>query len=123
MEHLMNKRIHFPLALALAAGCMAVVTPGIKAQSKSEATEVREAIRFERAKESASRRQLHTQGLRPQAGPQSSEANRSAGNRGDADRVDEGPSTGKGTISDAIRYERFKDAAAARQMKKDANKQ
>ena len=117
----MNKHLRFTIVFGLAAAGLGLAASGDNRQSRSDDAAVREAVRFERAKDAAGRRQLR----------QAPGANRSEADRSSADRVtDEGPTSNAGssksepaTAAEALRYERSKDAAAARQMKKDAKKQ
>jgi len=74
----MRYPLQFTIVLGLAAG-VALAASDSAPQSKSEAAAVREAIRFERAKDAAARRQLRVETSYP--GQQASEANRSAESR------------------------------------------
>jgi hypothetical protein len=113
----MNNPIRFTIVLGLAAAGLALAASEVMPQSKSEAAAVREAIQFQRAKDSADRRQLGTEAARP---GQASEANRSEADRWTADRLTEPPHSDGAAVNEAIRFERLKGGAAARQMRLDA---
>jgi hypothetical protein len=124
----MRYPFHLTVILGLTAAGVALTTPGVTAQSrsgaKSEAAAAREAVRFEKTKDAAARRQLSRE---PSYPGRASEANRSQADRWTADRVN-GENTGQiqreprrsDTVNDSVRFERNKDAAAARQMRLDA---
>jgi hypothetical protein len=136
----MKRPLQFTIVSGLVAGAMtiAVLNTGGRAlaasddkpQSKSEAAAVREAIRFERAKDAADRRQLRMEAAHPSVPvpAQASEANGGGADRWNADRLAAEPQA-KGNVktsksdavamAEAIRFERYKDAAAARQMHRD----
>jgi hypothetical protein len=117
---------------ALTIGGLALAASDDKPQSKSEAAAMREAIRFERAKDAADRRQLRMEAAHPSVPvpAQASEANSGGADRMTADRLAAEPQA-KGNVktsksdaaamAEAIRFERYKDAAAARQMQRDAH--
>jgi hypothetical protein len=74
------------------AAILCAIAATAAAQSKSDAAAVREAIRFERAKDAAAKRQVR-RAPTPKA---------------------------KESVADAVAFERAKDAAAARQARLDA---
>ena len=119
----MNNPLQFTIVLGLAAAGVALAASDVNPQSKSEAAAVREAVRFERAKDAADRRQLGIEASHP---GQASEANHSGADRWTADRLTDGTEANKSesprseTVGESIRFEKFKSAAAARQMQLDA---
>ena len=120
----MKNRFQVTIMLGLAAAGVALAAADVNPQSKSDAAVVREAVRFERAKDAAGRRQL---GIEARHGGQASDANRSEADRWTADRLAAEPqavgnsqSSRSETVGESIRFERFKSAAAARQMQLDA---
>ena len=114
---------------AMTMGCLALAASDDK-PSKSDAAAMREAIRFERAKDTADRRQLRLEAAHPSVPvpAQASEASSGGADRMTADRLAAEPQakgnvktskSDSAAIAEAIRFERYKDAAAARQMRRD----
>lgn len=116
----MNAVLKVTILLGCAAGTTLVYAGGQAPQKSQDAQGVREAIRFERAKDAADARQARIEAGRTQksAAPTAA-ASTSADNERDRmmtseDRVgDEG-------VQEAIRFERAKDAADARQARIEA---
>ena len=80
-----------------AVAILCAMAAAATAQTKSDAAEVRQAIRFERAKDAAAQRQLGKESTRPTQ-----------------------PAKTQESVADAVAFERAKDAAAARQARLDA---
>jgi hypothetical protein len=124
----MKSPLQFTIVLGLAAAGMVLAQPDVNPPSKSDGAAVREAARYERAKDAAGRRQAGIEVSHPgQASHvgQTSEANRSA-DRLDGETPAENTPGSKvrvgdaGTVGEAVRFEKFKDVAAARQTRLDA---
>jgi hypothetical protein len=121
----MKNPLQFTIVLGLAAAGLTLAASDVMAQSKSQdAAAVREAIRFERAKDAADRRQLRAGASHPgQASQATGSADRLAAETPDentAERKVAAPRSDGAAVGEAIRFERFKDGAAARQMRLDA---
>ncbi|HXB68978.1 MAG TPA: hypothetical protein VNY05_12075 [Candidatus Acidoferrales bacterium] len=119
----MNNPLQLTIVLGLAAAGVTLAASDVNPPSKSEAAAVRDAVQFERAKDAAARRQL---GIEAHPG-QASEANRSEADRSTAEGLTAEPqaksksqSPQNETLGQSIRFEKLKDAAAARQMRLDA---
>ena len=126
----MKSPLQFTIMLGLAAAGVALAQSDANPPSKPDGAAMREASRYERAKDAAGRRQAGIEVSHPGQSShvgQTSEANRSAdrldgeipaGNTpGSKVRVPRGDA---GTVGEAVRFEKFKDAAAARQTRLDA---
>jgi len=131
----MKNRILVTALFGIAAAGTASAYSDAKPQSKSEAAAVQEAIRFERAKDAADQRQLRiessfhrqTNGSSDRSAESEVRAEPLPGRR----VTDPGPSSDRqaraakmqGSVADAVRFERAKDAAAAKQARLDAQQQ
>jgi len=105
----MNGSFKLKMMVSLVTTGMAVAFAGQAPQSKPpDDAGVREAIRFERAKDAADARQA-----RIEAGRASQPSK-----TGSADRTQE-PSKSEAGVADAVRFEREKAAADARQASKE----
>jgi hypothetical protein len=105
----MKSPLQFAIMLGVAAAGMALATQGEKPQSNSDAPAARQMNR---------KKATH----RPVQG-QRSEANRSEADRSTADRTAlESSNSDAAALREAIRFEHYKDAAAARQMRLDAQR-
>jgi len=121
----MKNPLQFTVVLGLAAAGLTLFASNAMAQSKSEdAAAVREAIRFERAKDAAGRRQLRGGAQHPgQASQTNGSADRMAAEtpgENQAESKAASPRSDGAAVNEAIRFERFKGDAAARQMRLDA---
>ena len=117
----MKNPLQFTILLGLAATGLALAASDDI--PRSDAAAVRQAIQFERAKDSASQRQLGVDASQPaKSEGRASEANNSEADRWTADRLADPAATGGAaeSVSQAVRFERSKDAAAARQMQLDS---
>lgn len=126
----MKSPLQLMIVLGLAAAGLALAASDVNPPSKSEAAGVREAARYEKAKDAAGRRQAGIEASHPgqSSNPgQASEADRSADRSTDETPAGNAPKSkvgapqgDAGTVGEAVRFEKFKDAAAARQIQLDA---
>jgi hypothetical protein len=102
LEVYMKRLLKVTVLLGLVTGAAGLALAG---QARDpDAASVREAVRYERAKEAAAARQ----------------AQRQSGRAETAVAATEGNGRGDGGVQEAVRFEHFKEAAAARQAKRDA---
>lgn len=94
------------LWVALITGGAAFTNAGAQSRSHSDAAAEREAVRFERTKDAAGRRQINIEASRR---PQASAAGKAA-------------AEGNSSVGAAVNFERAKDAAAARQARLEARR-
>jgi hypothetical protein len=109
----MNHILKITIVFGLAASGAALLYAGGQPQSRHPDSEgVQQAIRFERAKDTADARQARLEAARGRQGAEPESAV----------PANDGAASGDGGVRAAIRFERAKDAADARQARLEANR-